>query len=96
MRDPIPDARYLLFSGRAAAIGSRALSGAYECTARIFDTAAWLVYPSRAYIPLKLRAFIDCLRAEVTGYAYRFRLFDTSSGWWTRGRGFMRSMGIQR
>ena len=41
----------------------------YECTATNFDTAAWLVYPSRDYIPLKLRAFIDFLRAEVTGYA---------------------------
>jgi DNA-binding transcriptional LysR family regulator len=41
----------------------------YECTATDFDTAAWLVYPSRDYIPLKLRVFIDFLRAEVTGYA---------------------------
>ena len=38
----------------------------YECTSSDFETAAWLVYPSRAYIPLKLRAFIDFLRAEVT------------------------------
>lgn len=40
----------------------------YECTSTDFETAAWLVYPSRAYIPLKLRAFIDFLRAEVTGF----------------------------
>lgn len=41
----------------------------YEWAATDFDTAAWLVYPSRDYIPLKLRAFIDFLREEVTGYA---------------------------
>jgi DNA-binding transcriptional LysR family regulator len=41
----------------------------YECAPTDFDTAAWLVYPSRDYIPLKLRAFIDFLRQEVTGYA---------------------------
>lgn len=41
----------------------------HECTATDFDTAAWLVYPSRDYIPLKLRVFFDFLRAEVTGYA---------------------------
>ena len=29
-----------------------------------FDTAAWIVYPERAYVPAKLRAFIDCLKAE--------------------------------
>ena len=28
-----------------------------------FDTAAWIVYPERAYVPAKLRAFIDCLKA---------------------------------
>ena len=31
----------------------------YEVVATEFDTAAWLVYPSRSYIPLKLRVFID-------------------------------------
>lgn len=41
----------------------------YECAPTDFDTAAWLVYPSRDYIPLKLRAFIDFLRQTVTGYA---------------------------
>ncbi|MGH8495062.1 MAG: LysR family transcriptional regulator [Gammaproteobacteria bacterium] len=41
----------------------------YECTATSFDTAAWLVYPSRNYTPLKLRVFIDFLRSEVTGFA---------------------------
>lgn len=41
----------------------------FECTATDFDTAAWLVYPSRDYIPLKLRVFIDFLREAVTGCA---------------------------
>lgn len=34
-----------------------------------FDTAAWLFYPTRDYIPLKLRAFINFLREEVAGCA---------------------------
>lgn len=41
----------------------------YECAAVEFDTAAWLLYPSREYVPLKLRVFIDFLREEVTGYS---------------------------
>ena len=39
----------------------------YECTATEFNTAAWLVYPSRAYKPLKLRVFVEFLIAEVQG-----------------------------
>ncbi|WP_265519816.1 hypothetical protein [Nitratireductor luteus] len=31
-------------------------------TATTFDTAAWLVYPSRSYLPEKVRAMIDFLR----------------------------------
>jgi DNA-binding transcriptional LysR family regulator len=34
----------------------------YEVTARDFSTAAWLVYPSRTYVPLKVRVFIDFLK----------------------------------
>jgi DNA-binding transcriptional LysR family regulator len=34
----------------------------HQVTATDFNTAAWLVYPSRAYIPLKVRAFIDFLK----------------------------------
>lgn len=34
----------------------------YEVTATDFDTAAWLVYPSRSYVPLKVRVFIAALR----------------------------------
>lgn len=41
----------------------------YECTATEFDTSAWLVYPSRSYMPLKLRAFIDFLREKIEGPA---------------------------
>ncbi|MGR8918279.1 MAG: LysR family transcriptional regulator [Gammaproteobacteria bacterium] len=33
----------------------------HDVTATGFDTAAWLLYPSRAYVPLKLRVFIDFL-----------------------------------
>ena len=38
---------------------------AYEATATTFDTAAWLLYPSRSYIPRKVRAVIDWLRRNV-------------------------------
>ncbi|MEL6468638.1 MAG: LysR family transcriptional regulator [Cyanobacteria bacterium J06623_4] len=36
----------------------------YALTATDFNTAAWLVYPSRVYVPLKVRTFIEFLRAE--------------------------------
>ena len=41
----------------------------YECTATNFNTSAWLVYPSRSYVPVKLRVFIDFLREKVEGSA---------------------------
>ncbi len=34
----------------------------HEVSAADFDTGAWIVYPDRAYVPAKLRAFIDCLK----------------------------------
>ena len=34
----------------------------WEATAAAFDTAAWLLYPSRDYVPAKVRALIDFLR----------------------------------
>ena len=34
----------------------------YEATATDFNTAAWLVYPSRAYVPLKSRLLMDFLK----------------------------------
>jgi DNA-binding transcriptional LysR family regulator len=33
-------------------------------TATDFDTAAWVLYPSRAYVPRKVRAFIDFLKSH--------------------------------
>jgi len=37
----------------------------HEVTATAFDTAAWLLYPSRTYLPAKVRAVIDFLRARI-------------------------------
>lgn len=37
----------------------------YDVTATEFNTAAWLVYPSRAYVPLKVRVFIDFLKQSI-------------------------------
>jgi len=42
----------------------------HEVTATEFETAAWIVYPSRSYVPLKVRIFIDYLR-EVLGESTR-------------------------
>lgn len=41
----------------------------WRAAATDFDTAAWLIYPSRAYLPLKTRAFIDALRGHVAAPA---------------------------
>ncbi|NJM99879.1 MAG: LysR family transcriptional regulator [Phormidesmis sp. RL_2_1] len=38
----------------------------YDVTATEFSTAAWLVYPSRAYVPLKVRVFIDFLKQFIS------------------------------
>ncbi len=37
----------------------------HDCTATTFDTAAWALYPSRAYLPQKVRVMIDFLRERV-------------------------------
>ncbi|OKH34217.1 LysR family transcriptional regulator [Calothrix sp. HK-06] len=37
----------------------------YEVTATDFNTAAWLLYPSRAYIPLKVRIFTDEIKKHM-------------------------------
>jgi DNA-binding transcriptional LysR family regulator len=37
----------------------------WEVTATTFDTGAWLVYPSRSFLPLKTRAMIDFLNARL-------------------------------
>jgi DNA-binding transcriptional LysR family regulator len=39
---------------------------AYEVTATDFSTAAWLVYPSRNYVPLKVRAFIKFVKQAIS------------------------------
>ena len=39
----------------------------WEVTATSFDTAAWLVYPSRSFVPGKVRAMIDYLRGGQGG-----------------------------
>ncbi len=37
----------------------------YECTATEFETAAWMLYPSRSYLPRKVRVMIDYLRERL-------------------------------
>ena len=37
----------------------------HDCTATEFDTAAWALYPSRAYLPRKVRVTIDFLRDRI-------------------------------
>lgn len=37
----------------------------YAATATEFDTGAWLLYPSRDYLPRRTRAVIDFLKAEL-------------------------------
>lgn len=36
----------------------------HHATASEFDIAAWLLYPSRSYLPLKVRAFADFLKEK--------------------------------
>ena len=38
----------------------------YQAAATTFDTAAWLVYPSRAFVPGKVRAMVNFLRAKMS------------------------------
>jgi len=37
----------------------------YDVTATDFETSAWLVYPSRTYIPLKVKVFIEFLKEHL-------------------------------
>jgi DNA-binding transcriptional LysR family regulator len=39
----------------------------HDVAATTFDTAAWLVYPSRNYLPLKVRVMIDFLKDAMHG-----------------------------
>lgn len=41
----------------------------YAVTATDFNTAAWLVYPSRAYVPLKVRLFIEFFKNSISDLA---------------------------
>lgn len=41
----------------------------YEVTATDFAPAIWLLYPSRSYLPLKVRAFTDFLQEHLRGQA---------------------------
>jgi DNA-binding transcriptional LysR family regulator len=41
----------------------------HAATATTFDTGAWLVYPSRTYLPNKVRIMVDFLRARLNGTA---------------------------
>lgn len=37
----------------------------YDVTATDFNTSAWLVYPSRRYVPLKVKVFVDFLQEHI-------------------------------
>ncbi len=37
----------------------------YDCTASVFETAAWALYPNRSYLPQKVRVMIDFLRGNM-------------------------------
>lgn len=39
----------------------------HQATATGFETAAWLLYPSRSYLPAKTRAMVDFLKAVIGG-----------------------------
>jgi DNA-binding transcriptional LysR family regulator len=38
---------------------------AYAVTATEFNTAAWMVYPSRTYVPIKVRVLMDFLKQSI-------------------------------
>jgi DNA-binding transcriptional LysR family regulator len=48
----------------------------YAVTATDFNTAAWLVYPSRAYMPLKVRLFMEFLKQSSSGGSPVFMTSD--------------------
>jgi DNA-binding transcriptional LysR family regulator len=41
----------------------------HDVTATDFETAAWIIYPSRTYLPAKVRAFIDFVRERLRHHA---------------------------
>jgi DNA-binding transcriptional LysR family regulator len=50
----------------------------YAVTATDFNTAAWLVYPSRAYIPLKVRLFMEFLKRSISTRSFELNPPATS------------------
>lgn len=38
----------------------------HDATGTVHDAAIWLAYPSREYVPVKVRAFLDFVRARFT------------------------------
>ena len=42
----------------------------YEVTATDFETSAWLIYPSRSYVPLKVKVLIDFLQQHLTNRSH--------------------------
>jgi DNA-binding transcriptional LysR family regulator len=42
----------------------------WKIAAGAYESAVWIVYPSRAYLPLKTRTFIDYVRARLTQRAF--------------------------
>ena len=54
-----------LIDGDIAAGRLLDLFPAYQVAATSFDTAAWLLYPSRAFLPNKVRLSIDFFRARL-------------------------------
>lgn len=55
----LPD--WLIRSDLERSLLSTCITG-WEVTATTFETAAWLVYPSRSFVPGKVRAMIDFLK----------------------------------
>lgn len=41
----------------------------HNVTATDFETAAWIIYPSRSYLPAKVRVFIDFVRERLRHFA---------------------------
>jgi DNA-binding transcriptional LysR family regulator len=41
----------------------------WAATATDFETAAWVVYPSRSYLPAKVRTFVDFIRERLRRYS---------------------------
>jgi DNA-binding transcriptional LysR family regulator len=37
-----------------------------QATATSFDTGVWLLYPTRTYLPLKVRVMVDFLKVKVS------------------------------